>query len=88
MLPEGIAPNPVLCTHAKLLQSCPTLCELWTAARQAPLSMGFSRHGVGCHFLFQGIFPTQGLNPHLSNLHWQEGSLPPAPPCPIPSCNG
>ena len=21
--------------------------------------------GVGCHFLLQGIFPTQGLNPHL-----------------------
>ena len=29
---------------------------------------------VGCHFLLQGIFPTQGLNPHL--LHWQEDSLP------------
>ena len=24
--------------------------------------------GVGCHFFLQGIFPTQGLNPHL--LHW------------------
>ena len=21
--------------------------------------------GMGCHFLFQGIFPTQGLNPHI-----------------------
>ena len=21
--------------------------------------------GVGCHVLLQGIFPTQGLNPHL-----------------------
>ena len=30
--------------------------------------------GVGCHFLFQGIFPTQGLNLHL--LHWQADSLP------------
>ena len=29
---------------------------------------------VGCHFLLQGIFPTQGSNPHL--LHWQAGSLP------------
>ena len=26
--------------------------------------------GVGCHFLLQGIFLTQGLNPCL--LHWQE----------------
>ena len=27
---------------------------------------------VGCHFLLQGIFPTQGWNPHL--LHWQADS--------------
>ena len=28
--------------------------------------------GVGCHALLQGIFPTQGLNQHLSCLlHWQ-----------------
>ena len=27
------------------------------------------------------MFPTQGLNPHLSHLlHWQLGSLPPAQP--------
>ena len=25
--------------------------------------------GVSCHFLLQGIFPTQGLNLHL--IHWQ-----------------
>ena len=32
---------------------------------------------VGCHFLFQGIFPTQGLNLRLlSLLHWQVDSLP------------
>ena len=29
--------------------------------------------GVGCHFLLQRIFLTQGLNPSL--LHWQVGSL-------------
>ena len=29
---------------------------------------------VGSHFLFQGIFPTQGLNLRL--LHWQADSLP------------
>ena len=33
--------------------------------------------GVGPHFLLQGIFPTQGLNPHL--LHWQADSLPLSP---------
>ena len=30
--------------------------------------------GVDCHFLLQGMFPTQGLNSLL--LHWQRGSLP------------
>ena len=30
--------------------------------------------GVGCYFLLQGIFPTQGLNPSL--LHWQADCLP------------
>jgi len=29
--------------------------------------------GVGCNFLLQGIFPTQGSNPHL--LHWQVGNI-------------
>ena len=51
----------------------------WTAARQAPPSMGFSRQGYwsGCHFLLQGIFPTQGSNLHLLGLlRWQVGSLP------------
>ena len=32
---------------------------------------------VGCHFLLPGIFPNQGLNPHLlCLLPWQVGSLP------------
>ena len=32
--------------------------------------------GVGCYFLLQGIFPTQGSNPHLlCLLHWQVNSL-------------
>ena len=36
----------------------------WTAAHQAPLSMGFSRqeYWSGCHALLQGISPTRGLN--------------------------
>ena len=44
----------------------------WTVARQAHLSMGFSRQntGVGCHFLLQGTFPTQGSNPGL--LHCEQ----------------
>ena len=37
--------------------------------------------GVSCHALLEGIFPTRGSNPSLlCLLHWQEGSLPLAPP--------
>ena len=37
--------------------------------------------GVGCHALLQGIFPTQGSDPHLLRLlHWQVVSLPLMPP--------
>jgi len=37
--------------------------NLWTLVCQAPQSMGFSWQdsGLGCHFLLQGIFPTQGF---------------------------
>ena len=36
---------------------------------------------VGCPAFVQGIFPTQGSNPHALCLwHWQVGSLPLAPP--------
>ena len=55
-----------------------------SVAHKAPLSVGILQArilGVGCHTLLQGIFPTQGSNPHLLHLqHWQEGSLPLAPP--------
>ena len=46
-----------------------------TVARQAPLSMGFSRQEQwsGLPFPTPGIFPTQELN--LCLLHWQAGSL-------------
>ena len=51
----------------------------WTAARQAPLlwdSPG-KNAGVGCHDLFQVIFPTQESNLSLlCLLHWQVDSLP------------
>ena len=50
----------------------------WT--HQAHLSMGFSRQEY-CSALLQGIFLTQGSNPHvLCLLHWQVGPLPLAPP--------
>ena len=61
-------------------QSCPTLVTPWTVARQAPGGMPWDfpgKHtGVGCHFLLQEIFLTQGSNLHLQ--HWQADSLPPS----------
>ena len=40
-------------------KSCPTLVNTWTAAHQAPLSLGFCRpeYWSGGHFLFQGFSP-------------------------------
>ena len=53
---------------------------LCTVALQAPRSWDSpsKNAGVSCQALLQGIFSTQGANPHL--LHWRVGSLPPAPP--------
>ena len=47
----------------------------WAVVCQALLSMGFlgKNTGVGCYFLLQGIFPTQGLNLRL--LYWLVDSL-------------
>ena len=53
--------------------------SLWIVAHLAPLSMGFSRqeYWSSCHVLLQGIFPTQGSNPHLLwLLHCREILLP------------
>ena len=48
------------------------LATPWTAAYQAPPSMGFSRqeYWTGVPFPSQGIFPTQGSNPGL--LHCRQ----------------
>ena len=51
-------------------QSCMTLCNPWTVACQAPLSMGILLARMGCHVLVQGIFPTQGTNPGLLHCRW------------------
>ena len=49
----------------------------WTVACQAlhPWDFPGKNTGVGCHFLLQGIFPAQRLNPHLLHCrqilyHW------------------
>ena len=44
----------------------PSLATAWTIAHQAPLWYFPGENiGVGCHFLLQGISPTQGLNSSL-----------------------
>ena len=41
---------------------------------------GKNNTGAGCHFLLQGIFLTQRLNPHLLHLlHWQVDAPPGKP---------
>ena len=39
--------------------------ELWPARLLCPWNSPGKNTGVGCHFLLQGIFPTQGSNPGL-----------------------
>ena len=50
----------------------------WAVACQTLLSVGFSRqeYWSGLPSILQGIFPAQGLNPHL--LLWQACSLLPS----------
>ena len=51
--------------------------QLEPARLLCPLDFLGKNTGVGCHFLLQGIFPTQGLNLRLLwLLHWQADSLP------------
>ena len=52
----------LICTHAKLLQSCPTLCDPTDCSLTGSSVHGILHAGVGCHFLLQGIFITQGYN--------------------------
>ena len=56
---KSIVRGTQLCYHAKLIQSCPTLCD------QAPLSMGFSRQEYWGGFLCSppGDLPDLGIKP-------------------------
>ena len=71
---EGDGPS-LWCVHAHVLRRVQVSATAWPVARQAPLSIGFPRYEYwnGCHFLLQGIFPTQESNPCL--VPWQAGSL-------------
>ena len=64
-----------------IAQFCPALLQphgLQPTRLLCPWDFPGKNTGVGCHFLFQGIFLTQGLNSYLLQeiMHWQAGSLP------------
>ena len=68
-----------MCVHAQSLSHVWFFVTPWTVARNTPLSIKFSRqeYWSGLPFPTQGIFPIQGLNPHLlCLLPWQVDSLP------------
>ena len=83
------------CMHSKLLQSClwisyvkwsevaqscPTLCDPWAVAHQAPPSMGFSRqeYWSGLPLPSPGDLPDPGIEPRSPAL--QADALTSAPP--------
>ena len=58
-------------------QSCLTLSDPMDYRLLCPWNFPVKNTRVGCHFLLQGIFLTQGWNPCLlCLLHWQVDSLP------------
>ena len=65
-----------ICSDVQLrLTLCPLGC-IWPPRLLYSWDFPGKNTGVGCHFLLQGIFPTQGSNPNLlSLLHWEVDSL-------------
>ena len=51
---------------------CPTLRDSMDCSPPSPCPWDFpgKNAGMGCHFLLQGIFLTQGLNLHLLLGRW------------------
>ena len=50
-------------SESEVAQSCQILCDLMDGSLSRPWDFPDKNTGVGCHFLLQGIFPTEGLNP-------------------------
>ena len=64
---------------------------LYPVGQLCPWNFPGKNTGVGCRFLLQGIFPTQGSNLLILNLlYWQVDSLPlvpPEKPCDVYICD-
>ena len=72
-----LATHP-FCYCCLVTKSCLTLCDAMDCSPPGSSFHGTyfpgKNTGVGFHSLLQGIFHTQGSNPHL--LYWQADSLP------------
>ena len=57
--------DPEIAIDSEVAQSCPTLCNPWTVANQASLSMGFSRqeYWSGLPFPSLGDLPNARIEP-------------------------
>ena len=65
-LKEAFSLPPAM-TVCAVAQSCLTLCDpMDYSPPGSSVHRDHKNTGVGCHDLLQGIFLTQGLNPHLS----------------------
>ena len=64
----------------EVAQSCPTPCDPWTVAHQAPPSMGFSRqeYWSGLPFPSPGDLPDPGIEPRSPTF--QADALTSVPP--------
>ena len=81
--------SAISCVHVRA-QACLILCNPMGCSPPGSSAHGIlsldKNTGVGCQFLLQSIFLTQGWNPGLLHLlHWQAESLPlelpGKPPC-------
>ena len=66
----GLCSLPVSESENEVAQLCPTLCDPWTVAHQAPPSMGFSRqeYWSGLPFSSPGDLPDPGIEPSSPTL--------------------
>ena len=59
------------CVMCWLLSCVRLFATPWSVTFQGPLGIFPGKNtGVDCHFLLQGIFLTQGLNPGLLHCRW------------------
>ena len=66
-----------LCLATKVVSHSLWPHRLWPIRLLCPCDFPGNKTGVGCHYLLQGILPSQGLN--LCLLHWLTDSSPLSP---------